>query len=118
MEGNHPAHYLKNTSSGEINMDIENEMIGIITNFTNPHSEFVLYSYDPKNHIGLRVGDKYTFYYREGLADFNGTLVKFVINYDPHATEIYFEANCCETGKTRRVSIKDLEKIKCYYDEE
>lgn len=98
-------------------MDIENGMIGIVTNFTNPHNEFVLYSYDHKNHIGLEIGAKYNFFYHEGLDDFMGTLVKFIINHD-HATEIYFEADCCETGKTRKVSIKDLKRIERYYDEE
>lgn len=102
---------------GEKIMNIEKSMVGVVTNFSNPCNEFVLYSYDHKNHIELTIGDKYTFYYHEGLADFIGTLIKFVINHD-RTTEIYFEVDCCETGGKRKVSIKDLEKMERYYEDE
>lgn len=108
---------IKNTLSGGIGMKIKNRMIGVMTYFSNPCSEFVLFSSDHANHIGLAIGAKYTFYYHEGLADFTGTLIKFAINHDD-TTEIYFEVDCCKTGKRRKVLIKDLARIeRCCEDE-
>lgn len=92
-------------------MEIRNSVIGVKIRLSD-FLEIIFSSHESvNNHIGLKVGDEYNFFYHEGLADFAGTLNEFTIKYNGATPEIYLLATCLRTGRERKVEIKDLARI-------